>query len=225
MAILDVINIKGEKVSEIELDEQLFCVPVKKEILHEVVVMQLANKRAGTACVKNRSDVSGSGRKLYRQKGTGNARAGDVKSPLRVGGGVIFGPKPRSYSYKVPKKVRRKALQMAISDKIQDKRLIILDNFDLPDIKTKRFVEVMRKLDVKKGLIVTDKPMQELELSSRNVSGIKLMRSEGLNVYDILNHRHLIMLQPSIDQIRKRLIGMQEIKSESGIEKQEAINE
>lgn len=205
MAILDVLNIKGEKVSEIEFEDELFCIPIKKEILHEVVVMQLANRRAGTACVKNRSDVSGSGRKLYRQKGTGNARAGDIKSPLRVGGGVIFGPKPRDYSYKVPKKVRRKALQMAISDKIKDNRLIVIDNFDLPEIKTKRFAEVMQTLNIEKGLLVTDKPLSILELSARNIPGVKLIRSEGLNVYDILNHRHLIMLQASIEQIRKRL--------------------
>lgn len=205
MPVLDVLNTSGEKVSTVDLADSIFDVPVKSSVLHDVVTMQLANRRAGTAGVKHRSDVVGSGRKLFKQKGTGRARRGDIKSPLLKGGGSIFGPNPRSYSYKVPKKVRKLALKMALSSKCQEKQLVVLDQFDLEEIKTKRFVEVLKGLNLGKTLIVTDAENPNLELSSRNVPSVKVLRCEGLNVYDVLNCATLVLIEPSIQGIERRL--------------------
>lgn len=205
MSIIDVYNINGEKVSQLELPESIFNVPVKPSVLHEVVTMQLACRRAGSASVKHRSDVKGSTRKLYKQKGTGRARRGDIKSPLLRGGGSIFGPNPRSYSYKVPKKIRKQALKMALSSKTQTNNLLVLDKFELEKAKTKGFTAVLDNLKVKKALIVTENVNENLELSSRNVPGIKVMRYEGLNVYDILKYEKLILLETSIKGIEGRL--------------------
>ena len=204
MAVADVHNMYGEKVSEIDLADGIFNVPPKKHVLHEVVTMQLANRRSGSAFTKGRSEVRGGGRKPYRQKGTGRARAGSRTSPLWRGGGVVFGPKPRSYSYKVPKGVRRQALKMALTSKLQDKALIVVDRLDLESVKTKRFVEVIESLKTKQALIVTDRKLKNLELSSRNVPDVKVLRSEGLNVYDILKFKHLVLLEPCVKQIHER---------------------
>lgn len=205
MAVVDVINTAGEKVSQVELAEALFNVPVKGPVLHEVVQSQLAKKRTGTASVKNRSDVRGSSRKLFRQKGTGRARRGNVKSPLLRGGGVAFGPHPKTWGYNVPKKIRKLALKMALSSKLQNQQLTILDKFELGQVKTKNFVEVVRAMKAENALIVTADKDERLELSSRNVPGIKVIRTEGLNVYDILKYSQLILLEASIQRIEGRL--------------------
>ena len=205
MAVVNVLNIKGKKVSQRELPDTLFNVPAKSSVLHEVVTMQLAHKRSGTAAVKHRSDIRGSGRKLFRQKGTGRARRGDIKAPLLRGGGVVFGPDPKSYAYKVPKKVRKLALKMALSIKLQKKNLLILDQFELEQIKTREFVKVIDALKVDNALIVTNEKNEPLELASRNVPTVKVLRSEGLNVYDILKYENLILLESSIDTIEGRL--------------------
>jgi len=207
MAVVDVINNKAEKVSQTDLEDTIFNIPVKGSILHEVVTMQLAKRRSGSAAVKHRSDVRGSGRKLFRQKGTGRARRGDIKSPLLRGGGSVFGPDPRSYAYKVPKKVRRLALKMALSSKLQDEKLVVLDEFELDEIKTREFVKVMSALDIKNALIITDKKNENLELSARNVPQIKVLRVEGLNVYDILKYKNVVLLESSIKNIEGRLLG------------------
>jgi large subunit ribosomal protein L4 len=204
MAVVDVMNQRGETVSQLELSDDIFGVPVKASVLHEVVKMQLASRRAGTAAVKHRSDVQGSSRKLYRQKGTGRARRGNIKSPLLRGGGSVFGPDPRSYAYKVPKKVRRLALKMALSSKLQEKKLIVLDGFELEAAKTKRFVEMQLALNITTALFVTDQPNEVLDLSSRNVQGVKVMKSEGVNVYDILAHDSLVIFQPAVSDIEGR---------------------
>ena len=180
--------------------------PLKQHLLHEVVTMQLTNRRAGTAATKGRSDVRGGGQKPYRQKGTGRARAGSRRSPLWRGGGVVFGPKPRSYSYKVPKKVRRQALKMALTNKLQDKALIVIDRLELEATKTKQLVEVLTALKTEEALIVTDRKIESVELSSRNLPYVKVLRSEGLNVYDILRFKNLILLEPSLNQIQERLL-------------------
>ncbi|MBW1777455.1 MAG: 50S ribosomal protein L4 [Deltaproteobacteria bacterium] len=205
MAVLDVKNIKGEAVSTVELPDAIFNVPVKAEVLHQVVTMQLANKRSQTASVKHRSDVRGSTRKLYRQKGTGRARRGDVKSPLLRGGGVIFGPDNRNYRFTVPKKIRKLALKMALSSKLTDDALLVLDAFSLSRIKTRDFVQALKDLSVKSALIVTDQKDETLERSSRNVPEIKLLRVEGLNVYDVMKYQTLILLEASIPGIQGRL--------------------
>ena len=205
MPVLDVQNVKGKQISQVELADEVFSVPVKASVLHEVVTMQLANRRAGTAAVKHRSDIKGSRRKLYRQKGTGRARRGDIKSPLLRGGGVVFGPDGRNYKYQVPKKVKKLALKMALSSKLTGNELVVLDRFELEEIKTKEFVGVLKNLNLDSALIVTDENNENLQLSSRNVRDIKVLRSEGLNVYDILKYRTLVLLEPAVKNIEGRL--------------------
>ena len=205
MPVIDVQNVKGKPISQMELAEDVFGVSVKSSVLHEVVTMQLANRRAGTASVKHRSDVRGSGRKLFRQKGTGRARRGDVKSPLLRGGGVVFGPDGRKYTQKVSKKVRKLALKMALSSKVLENELMVLDQFELDQIKTKEFVGVLNTLKLNNVLIVTENTNGHLELSSRNVPHVKVLRSEGLNVYDILKYRTLVLLEPAVKNIEGRL--------------------
>lgn len=205
MAVIDVLNQNGEKVSQVDLPDDIFDVPVKGSILHDVVRMQLAGKRRGTAAVRHRSDVRGSTKKLFRQKGTGRARRGNIKSPLLRGGGSVFGPDPRSYAYKVPKKVRKTALKMALSDKLKESKLVVVDKIELDEIKTKKFLDVMSALNIGKALIVTDKKDETLERSSRNVQDVKVLRTEGVNVYDLLAHDNLILLESSIAGLEGRL--------------------
>jgi large subunit ribosomal protein L4 len=205
MAVVDVVNSTGDVVSQTELNDSIFNVPVKKSVLHQVVTAQLAAKRSGSASVKRRSDIRGSRRKLYRQKGTGRARKGDIKSPVLRGGGVIFGPDPRDYTKKVPKKVRKLALKMALSSKVQDQQLVVVDKIELDEIKTKVFAGIVKQLGTEKALFVTSEKDQRLELSSRNVPGIKILQTQGLNVYDILKYPTLVLVQPAIEGIEGRL--------------------
>jgi len=206
MTVLDVYDLQKEKISEVELKEVIFDVPIKKHILHQVVISQMSSHRSGTAATKGRSDVRCSGTKLYRQKGTGRSRAGSGSSPIRRGGGVAFGPVPRKYVHKVPKKVRKAALRMALTDKVQTDQLIVVDNFSLPDIKTKDFVGVMKNFGVNKVLIVTRDKSVNLEKSSKNVPLVKVMRYQGLNVYDILKYDHLFMEKSVIEEIEEALV-------------------
>lgn len=205
MPVVDVRNTKGKKVKTVDLAESIFNVPVKPSLLHEVVTMQLANRRAATAAVKHRSDVKGSRRKLFRQKGTGRARRGDIKSPLLRGGGVVFGPDGRNYAFRAPKKVRKLALKMALSTKLGASELMVLDELELNQIKTKDFVGILKSLKLTNTLIVADAENQNLELSSRNVPNVKVLRAEGLNVYDILKYKTLVLLEPAIKYIERRL--------------------
>ena len=205
MPVIDVKNTKGKKVTTVDLAENIFNVPVKPSVLHEVVTMQLANRRAATATVKHRSDVKGSSRKLFRQKGTGRARRGDIKSPLLRGGGVVFGPDGRTYAFRAPKKVRKLALKMALSSKLQAKEIVVVDKFELEQIKTKNFVDILKNLKLSNTLIITDGKNENLERSSKNVPDVKVIRQEGLNVYDILKYETLILLEPAIKRIEGRL--------------------
>ena len=205
MAVVDVLNSKGEKVSDLELTDAVFNVEIRPAVLHEVVVMQLASRRAGSASVKRRGDVRGSTRKLFRQKGTGRARRGDIRSPLLRGGGSVFGPSPRSYAYKVPKKVRKLALKMALSSKLREKELTVLDRLEMERIKTKDILAVIQTLGKNNVLLVTDQKDEKLELSSRNLPNVKVMRCEGLNVYDVLRCKDLILLEPAVRTIEGRL--------------------
>lgn len=206
MAVTEVYNIKNEKVGEIDLNDALFNVEVKTHIIHDVVRMQLANRRSGNASTKTRREVRGSNAKPWRQKGTGRARSGTRKSPLWRGGGVTFGPKPRDYSYTIPKKVRKLGLRMALSSRFSDKLVLVLDDFKLENIKTKEFIRIMDNFSIKNGLIVTHEQNENLEKSSSNVQGFKILPTVGLNVYDILKHQHIILLQPSISQLEERLL-------------------
>jgi len=206
MSTVNIVNTKNESVGEVELNDDVFNREVKEYILHEVVRMQRAAKRAGTACTKTRVDVRGGGRKPWRQKGTGRARAGTRSSPLWRGGGVAFGPKPRDYSFKVNRKVRQQAVAMALSARFQEGNLVVLDDFSMEQIKTREFVKIMNVLDVDNGIIVTDNAQETLTKSSRNVNGYKVMSSEGLNVYDLLLHKKVILLKPVIESLEKRLM-------------------
>ncbi|MEE8415881.1 MAG: 50S ribosomal protein L4 [Desulfobacterales bacterium] len=206
MAVVDIQNTNGEIVSQIDLTDNIFGVTVKQHVLHEVVTMQLANRRMASASVKHRSDVKGSGRKPFRQKGTGRARQGDIKSPLLRGGGVVFGPDQRSYVHKVNKKVKKSAFKMALSSKLKENNLIVIDRLELDQIGTKGFVKVLKALNVERALIVTEKSNKNLELSSRNVPDVKVLRTEGLNVYDILKYRSLVLVEASIKDIEGRLL-------------------
>ncbi|MCG8639719.1 MAG: 50S ribosomal protein L4 [Desulfobacterales bacterium] len=205
MAAVDVLNSAGEKVSEAMLSDAIFKTPVKISVLHQVVRSQLVAKREGTAACKTRGMVKGSTKKLFRQKGTGNARAGSVKSPLRKGGGVIFGPSQRSYAIKVPKKVRKLALKMALSAKLEDKTIHVIDDFKLDLIKTKELANVLKTLKLSDLLIVSDAEDTNLLLSSRNLPDVKVIKTEGLNVYDILKFKNLLLVEDSIKNIEGRL--------------------
>jgi len=206
MSTVSVLNIKNEKVGEIELNEKVFDLAVKEHLLHDVVKMQLAGRRAGTACTKTRIEVSGGGKKPWRQKGTGRARSGSNTSPVWRGGGVSFGPKPRDFSIKLNRKVKKQALAMAMSARNQEGNLIILDDFTLDAIKTKEFVNVMKVLDIENGLIITENLNDNVNRSSRNVQGFKVLSTAGVNVYDILLHKKLILVKPAIDDLEKRVI-------------------
>ena len=168
--------------------------------------MQLASRRSGTASTKTRSDVSGGGKKPWRQKGTGRARAGTTRSPIWRGGGIVFGPTPHSYDIRVPKKVRRLALISALSMKFKEERMIVLRDFPMDEIKTKRFQEVIDRFGFKKTLFVIDESRPLLEKSSRNIRDVKMVRSEGINVYDLLKYDHVVLLEPSIKKIEGALL-------------------
>lgn len=206
MTVADVYNLKKEKISEVELRDEIFNVPIKNHILHQVVVSQLNSRRAGTASSKTRSEVKSSGAKLWRQKGTGRARVGSASSPIRKGGGVAFGPSSRNYANRVPKKVKKSALRMALTDKVKSDQFVLVDDFNLPEVKTKNFVGVMNNFDVHKALIVTKDKLVTLEKSSKNVPWVKVMRYRGLNVYDILKYDYLFLEQSAIEKIEEALI-------------------
>ena len=206
MSTVSVLNIKNEKVGEIELNEKVFDLVVKEHLLHDVVKMQLAAKRGGNACTKTRVEVSGGGVKPWRQKGTGRARAGSNTSPVWRGGGVAFGPKPRDYTIKLNRKVKKQALAMAMSARLQEGNLVVLDGFTLEAIKTKEFIKVMNTLAIDNGLIITPDVNENVNRSARNVNGFKVLSTEGLNVYDILLHKKLVLLQPAIEGLEKRVM-------------------
>ena len=206
MSTVDIYNIKKEKVGETGLNEKVFDLEVKEHLLHDVVRMQRAAKRAGTACTKTRVEVRGGGAKPWRQKGTGRARAGTRRSPLWRGGGVTFGPKPRDFSFKLNKKVKKLALAMAMSARNQEGNLLVLDDLTMEAIKTKDFVGIMNTLEIDNGLIVTAGANDKLDKSSRNVNGFKVLPAEGVNVYDILLHKKLVLVQPVIESLEKRCL-------------------
>ena len=203
MTVVDVYNLQKEKVSDVELKKEIFNVPIKNHVLHDVVISQLGSHRRGTAATKSRSEVKCSGKKLYRQKGTGRARVGSGSSPTRRGGGVTFGPVPRKYVNKVPKKVKKAALYMALTDKVKAGQLIVVNDFDLPEIKTKSFVKLMKNFDVNKALIVTQDRVEKLEKSSKNVPWVKVMKYQGLNVYDILKYDYLFLEKSALGKIQE----------------------
>jgi len=206
MAVADVFNIEKKKVAEVDLNDAVFSADVNEAVMYDVVKMQRAAKRSGTASTKTRSDISGGGKKPWRQKGTGRARAGTSRSPIWRSGGTVFGPHPRDYSYSMPKKMRKKALISALSMKFKDNKMLILKDFPMEKISTKTFKNVFDLFELKKALFVLDDNNEVLLKSSRNLKNVKMIRSEGINVYDILNHEHLILLEPSVKKIEGALL-------------------
>jgi large subunit ribosomal protein L4 len=206
MATVDILNQSGEKVGQIELADAVFNAPIKDHLFHEVVVAQLAARRRGTASTKGRSDVRGSTRKLYRQKGTGRARHGSIRAPIFVGGGVVFGPKPRRYLKKVSRRIRRTALRGALSLRAGEQKLLVLDDLSLGEIKTRRVVKILESLGAGRSLIVDDGNNVELIKSVRNLPRAKFLAPEGLNVYDILRHDTLVVTAGVAKRIEERLL-------------------
>jgi large subunit ribosomal protein L4 len=196
---IPVYSLSGKVVKNIEVSDSVFAVPFNEAVVHQAVIRQKANERQGTASTKTRGEVAGSTRKLYRQKHTGLARAGSKKSPTRRGGGVIFGPKPRSYRQEMPKKMRRLALRCALSAKARDKELTILDKLELGQPKTKEMVTILAALGVDSpALIVTGKPEENVVKSARNLAGVKTLPANILNVVDILTYKRLLMTEAAV---------------------------
>ncbi|HJX31674.1 MAG TPA: 50S ribosomal protein L4 [Thermodesulfobacteriota bacterium] len=205
MPVVDIVDITNNKVGETSLNDDIFGVEVNPFLIHEVVKMQLANRRSGTASTKNRSLVRGGGKKPWKQKGTGRARVGSIRSPLWKGGGTIFGPMPRDYSYLVPKKVRKNALKAALSQKLQENKLVLVDAITLDEVKSKKFVALMKTFKITNALII-DEENKNLSLSARNVTNFKVLKPEGLNVFDLMVHDHVVLTKPSLESIEKRLL-------------------
>ncbi|WP_010632265.1 50S ribosomal protein L4 [Sporolactobacillus vineae] len=202
MPKLTVFDQKGTEVGNVDLPDSVYGIEPNEHVLYQAVVMQQASQRQGTHAVKNRSAVRGGGRKPWRQKGTGRARQGSIRSPQWVGGGTVFGPTPRSYAYKLPKKVRRLAIRSALSDKVGTSDLIVLDNLKLDAPKTKEFVTVLKNLSVsEKALFVTNEADPAVALSARNIPGVKVLTSEEVNVLDVVAHNKLIVTKEAAEKL------------------------
>jgi large subunit ribosomal protein L4 len=206
MAKADVLDIKGAKVGEVEIRDEVWNVEVKPYLIHDVVLMQLANRRRGTASTKTRSDVSGSSKKPYRQKGTGRARAGSSTSPVWPGGGVVFGPHPRDYRMSLPKKVKKSALRSALSQRYQETNVKFLDKLALDAISTKGFSSIVKVLSLTKPLFVVGEKDEVVEKSARNIPYVKVLRAEGLNVYDIIRHDQFVVTLDALKRIEEALV-------------------
>ena len=200
-----VVNQAKEPAGEITLPAGAFDGPVRRHLLYEVVNMQRANRRAGTAATKTRGAVSGGGKKPWRQKGTGRARAGSSRSPIWVGGATIFGPQPRDYSYRLPSSARRSALRSALAMKVHDGRLVVLDALDIADGKTKSMLQVLDALELTSALIVIAGANPMLERAARNLSKVKVLRAEGANVEDILRYEHLVLTREAVAALSGRI--------------------
>ncbi|ASR45728.1 MULTISPECIES: 50S ribosomal protein L4 [Paenibacillus] len=200
------LNISGSQVGEIELNDAVFGIEPNKHVLHDAVVMQLASLRQGTHKVKGRSEVRGGGRKPWKQKGTGRARQGSIRAPQWVGGGTVFGPTPRSYAYKLPKKVRRLAIKSALSSKVIENEIIVLDALTLNGPKTKEFAAILNNLKAdRKALIVAPSYDDNVALSARNIPGVKFVAADGINVLDVLGHDKLIITKEAVQKVEEVL--------------------
>ena len=203
MASVKVYDIEGKEVETLELNDSVFGVEINEHLMHLAVVGQLANSRQGTQSAKTRSEVSGGGRKPWRQKGTGHARQGSTRSPQWTGGGVVFAPKPRDYSIKLNKKERRLAIKSALTTKVNESKLIVLDSFELDEIKTKKFVAVMNNLKAEKALVVLNEKNDNVIKSANNVPTVKTALTNTINVYDILKYDTLVLTQDAVATIQE----------------------
>jgi len=206
MAKLPLYDQSFNVVGEVEVKDDVFFGPIKEYLIHDVVKMQLANKRQGTASTKLRGEVSGGGRKPWKQKGTGRARVGSIRSPLWRKGAILFGPKPRDYSYSVPKKVKKAAMKSALSLKVSENKLFVLDSLTLPEIKTKLLYNVIKNnFHLDKTIIVLPEKDNNVELSARNIPDVMVVRADSLNVYDIMKYENLMVLKGAVEKIEGAL--------------------
>ena len=203
MATVAVYNTEGKEVDKLELNDAVFGVEINEHLVHMAVVAQLANKRQGTQSAKTRAEVRGGGRKPWRQKGTGHARQGSTRSPQWTGGGVVFAPKPRDYSMKLNKKEKANAMKSLLTSKVNEEKFIVLDEFKLDEIKTKKFVEVMNNLEVAKALVVTKDNDQNIVLSAKNVPDVKTALTNTINVYDILKYDTVVITKDAVAAIEE----------------------
>lgn len=207
MPKVEVLNIKGENVGEIELNETLFAAEIAETAVYDTVKNQLANKRQGTQSAKTRAEVRGGGRKPFRQKGTGRARQGSIRAPHYTGGGIVFAPKPRDYSYKIPKKMRRKALYSVLTSKVNDNELIVLDELKLDSYKTKEANEILNNINAnKKAYVVIAENDDKVYRSFRNIEGCNVEKANLINVYDILRHDKLVITKDAINKLEEVFI-------------------
>jgi large subunit ribosomal protein L4 len=215
MAKVDVFNLKREKVGELELADEVFATEIKEQLLHEVVVAQLASRRAGTKAGKERSAVAGSKKKIYRQKGTGRARHGGIRAPIFVGGGRAHPPKPQDFSYRPPRRVRLGAMKSALSLLVKEGRFIVVDAIDLGEVKTKKLAGVLTTLQAESRTLVVDGfDNENLRLSIRNMKDCQFLPPEGVNVYDLLRHKNLLVSKTAVKALEARLLQREE-KSQS----------
>ena len=203
MANVSVYNIEGKEVGTIDLNDAVFGVEVNEHLVHMAVLSQLANNRQGTQKAKTRSEVSGGGRKPWRQKGTGHARQGSTRSPQWTGGGVVFAPTPRDYSFKLNKKERRAALKSALTSRVEEKKFIVVDEINFDEIKTKKFQDVLNNLSVSKALVVLEDGNKNAELSARNIADVKTAKTNTINVYDILKYNTVIATKAAVQAIEE----------------------
>lgn len=203
MANVSVYNIEGKEVGTIDLNDAVFGVEVNEHLVHMAVVSQLANKRQGTQKAKTRSEVSGGGRKPWKQKGTGHARQGSTRSPQWTGGGVVFAPTPRDYSFKLNKKEKRAALLGALTSRVEEKKFIVIDEMNFDEIKTKKFQSVLNNLEVSKALVVVGDGSENVEISARNIPSIKTAHANTINVYDILKYNTVIATKAAVANIEE----------------------
>ncbi len=205
MPQVDVFDLEKNKVGTVDLASDVFECPVNDSVLHLVVKWQLASKRSGTASTKTRGEVRGGGKKPWKQKHLGRARAGSNRSPIWKGGGVTFGPKPKDWSFSVPKKVRKQAVRSALSLKLSQDELFVVENFDLKEIKTKQIVDFMKKFELNKCLIIVDDVNENLVKSSNNIKDVKVLKNEGVNVYDLLKYKNLIITKNTVEKVQEAL--------------------
>jgi large subunit ribosomal protein L4 len=203
MANVSVYNMEGKEVGNIELNDAIFGVEVNEHLVHLAVLQQLADKRQGTQKAKTRSEVSGGGRKPWRQKGTGHARQGSIRAPQWKGGGVVFAPVPRDYSFKMNKKEKRAALKSALTDKAQNNNLIVVDELKLDEVKTKKFAEVLGNIKAVKALVVTEEKNDNVILSARNIPGTKTTVADNMNVYDVMNAGTVVLTKAAVANIEE----------------------
>ncbi|CDI50816.1 50S ribosomal protein L4 [Clostridium tetani] len=203
MPTVGLFNKEGQKVGDFQLSDKVFGVEVNKEVLHQVIVAQLANKRQGTQSSKTRAEVSGGGRKPWRQKGTGRARQGSIRAPQWIKGGVVFAPKPRDYSMAIPKSMKRVAMKSALSSKVQENEIVILESLEADAPKTKEIVKMLDTFNAKKTLIVTEESNKNIYKSARNIEGVTVLPVNNINVYDILRYDKFIITKDAVSKIEE----------------------